>query len=113
MVQLLMLHSPIDRGREVVCDQCCFRNHKCSEFAYFYFPNPEYPPDHVTQNVSDLKVGVSDINTEIISGANDQFVLHNNQGFEPGEDNNFEIVKDFIESRSPMPDLKDKIHAIW
>jgi hypothetical protein len=76
------------------------------------FRIPEYPPDNVAQNVSDLNAGISDINTEIISG-NGLVVVHYSQGFEPGEDNNFEIVKNFIESRSAMPDLKDKIHAIW
>jgi len=64
-------------------------------------------------NVSDSKAGVSDINTEIISDDNEQFVLHDSQGFEPGEVDNFEIVKNFIESRSAMPDIKDKVHAIW
>ena len=63
--------------------------------------------------MSDSKAGVSNINTEIISGDNEQFVLHDSQGFEPGEVNNFEIVKNFIERRSAMPDIKDKIHAIW
>jgi len=62
-------------------------------------------------NVSDSKAGVSDINTEIISGDNEQFVLHDSQGSEPGEVKNFEILKNFI--RSAMPDVKDKIHAIW
>jgi predicted GTPase len=66
-----------------------------------------------TANVSEFKAGVSDINTEIISGDNDQFVLHDSQGFEPGEDDNLEIVKNFIQSRSAMPDIKDNIHAIW
>jgi hypothetical protein len=113
MVQLLMSRPLIDRGREVICDQCCFRDHACSEFADLYFRNPKSLPDNVMQNVSDLNTGVSDINTEIISGDNEQFILHDSQGFEPGEDNNFEIVKNFIETRNVMPDLKDKIHAIW
>jgi hypothetical protein len=56
---------------------------------------------------------MSDINTEIISGDNEQFVLHDSQGFEPGEDSNYEIVKNFIKNRSAMPDIKDRIHAIW
>lgn len=65
------------------------------------------------QTVSKLKAGVSDINTEIISEDNDQFVLHDSQGFEPGEDNNFDIVRKFIEKRSAEPHVKDQIHAIW
>jgi hypothetical protein len=57
--------------------------------------------------------GVSDINTEIIPPDNDYFVLHDSQGFEHGEGTNFATVKDFIERRSAMPEVKDKIHAIW
>lgn len=65
------------------------------------------------QTVSKLKAGVSDINTEIISEDNDQFVLHDSQGFEPGEDNNFDLVRKFIEKRSAEHHVKDQIHAIW
>jgi hypothetical protein len=58
------------------------------------------------------KAGVSDINHEIIPPDNEHFVLHDSQGFEPGEEDNFQIVRNFIESRGTMPDIKDKIHAI-
>jgi hypothetical protein len=57
--------------------------------------------------------GKSEINTEILSEDNDQFVLHDSQGLEPGEVENLEIVQRFIERRSKMPDIKDKLHAIW
>jgi len=63
--------------------------------------------------VSEFKAGVSDINKEIISDDNEQFVLHDSQGFEPGEEDNFQIVKNLMESRNSMPDIKDKIHVIW
>jgi len=59
------------------------------------------------------KAGVAEINTEIIPTNNEYFVLHDSQGFEHGEGDNFSIVKDFIETRSAMPDVKDQIHAIW
>jgi hypothetical protein len=54
------------------------------------------------------KAGVSNINTEIIPHNNKHFVLHDSQGFEPGEEDNFEIVGDFIKSRDALPDIKDK-----
>jgi len=56
---------------------------------------------------------VADINTEIIPTNNEYFVLHDSQGFEHGEGDNFSIVKEFIETRSAMTDVKDQIHAIW
>jgi len=59
------------------------------------------------------KAGVSDINTEIIPPKNDFFVLHDSQGFEHGEGDNFSTVKNFIKTRSTMSDVKDQIHAIW
>jgi len=63
--------------------------------------------------VSHGKAGVADINTEIIPTNNEYFVLHDSQGFEHGEGDNFSIVKEFIETRSAMTDVKDQIHAIW
>ena len=59
------------------------------------------------------KAGVANIDTEIIPTNNEYFVLHDSQGFEHGEGDNFSIVKDFIEARSAMPEVKDQIHAIW
>ena len=50
---------------------------------------------------------------EIFSKANEQFVLHDSKGFEAGEADNLQIVKDFIKRRNDMPDIKDKLHAIW
>jgi len=63
--------------------------------------------------VSDLVPGVSDIESQILSPANNRFILHDSQGFEPGEVSNFNIVKKFIEKRSREPHIKDQLHAIW
>ncbi|KZP27036.1 hypothetical protein FIBSPDRAFT_886923 [Athelia psychrophila] len=57
--------------------------------------------------------GVCDINTPIISPDNPRFVLHDSQGFEPGETGNLNTVKDFILSRGDGVDLKDRVHAVW
>ncbi|KZP22984.1 hypothetical protein FIBSPDRAFT_700833, partial [Athelia psychrophila] len=64
-------------------------------------------------NVSYGLHGVYDINTPIISPENSRFVVHDSQGFEPGETANLNIVKDFILSRSDNVDLKDRVHAVW
>jgi len=40
-------------------------------------------------------------------------VLHDSQGFEPGEVDNFNKVKTFLDRRAQMPEIKDRLHAIW
>ncbi|KZP27032.1 hypothetical protein FIBSPDRAFT_854364 [Athelia psychrophila] len=57
--------------------------------------------------------GVCDINTPIISPDDPRFVLHDSQGFEPGETGNLKTVRDFILSRGDGVDVKDRVHAVW
>ena len=40
-------------------------------------------------------------------------MLHDSQGFEAGEVENFNKVKDFIDRRRNMPHVKDRLHAVW
>lgn len=63
--------------------------------------------------MSHTNAGKADIEEEIFSEDNQQFVLHDSQGFEAGEEDNLKIVRDFIDKRNRMPDIKDKLHAIW
>ncbi|KAG1719834.1 hypothetical protein EDB19DRAFT_624624 [Suillus lakei] len=64
-------------------------------------------------HVSEHSRGEADINTEFIAPENERFVLHDSQGFEAGDSSIFAVAKDFIYRRRKMPELKDKIHAIW
>ena len=57
--------------------------------------------------------GVCDITTQIYSPGNPRFVLHDSQGFEPGESANLVKVKDFIQSHSKGVPLKDRVHVVW
>ncbi|KAG1722125.1 hypothetical protein EDB19DRAFT_469910 [Suillus lakei] len=57
--------------------------------------------------------GEANIDHEFISPENKRFVLHDSKGFEPGEEDNFKIVRDFINRRREMPDLKNQLHAVW
>ncbi|KAG2134597.1 uncharacterized protein EDB93DRAFT_1107293 [Suillus bovinus] len=57
--------------------------------------------------------GEASIDHEFISPQNDRFVLHDSKGFEPGEIDNLKVVRDFIERRRVMPDLKNRLHAVW
>ena len=54
------------------------------------------------QNVSHAGSGLSNINTAIIAGENGRFVLHDSQGFEHGEGENFKEVVDFLKARKDM-----------
>ncbi|KAJ8588884.1 hypothetical protein M405DRAFT_792377 [Rhizopogon salebrosus TDB-379] len=63
--------------------------------------------------ISNFERGEANIDTELISAQNDKFVLHDSKGFEPGDGGNVNAVREFIERRGSMPDLKDQLHAIW
>lgn len=65
------------------------------------------------QTVAHEQAGVSNIRQEIVSEQNPRFVLHDSQGFAAGETNNFDVIEEFIHERARMPELKDKLHAIW
>ncbi|KAN0111660.1 hypothetical protein V8E52_008221 [Russula decolorans] len=38
-------------------------------------------------------------------------LLHDSEGFEPGQDAKFNTVKDFIEDRSKRPDFSERLHS--
>ena len=63
--------------------------------------------------MSHSEAGVSNINTAIIASENGRFVLHDSQGFEHGEGDNFEKVVDFLKARKDMPNVRDQVHAVW
>ncbi|KAI9433107.1 hypothetical protein H4582DRAFT_2082560 [Lactarius indigo] len=66
-----------------------------------------------TAPVSHLVVGQSDIRREYVSPRNTKFVLHDSEGFEPGDLTKFDIVCDFILERSKMGNPEDRVHGIW
>jgi hypothetical protein len=53
------------------------------------------------------------IDTEFIPPQNNRFVLHDSEGFEAGEEHNVDIVRQFIERRGNMPNLEERLHAVW
>jgi predicted GTPase len=63
--------------------------------------------------VSHEDPGKADINFGFCPSDNDRFILHDSEGFEPGEDVKLNTVKHFIEQRRHEPQLKDRLHAIW
>ncbi|KAJ7015957.1 hypothetical protein C8F04DRAFT_1168290, partial [Mycena alexandri] len=63
--------------------------------------------------VADKVRGTCNIENEITSEQNPRFVLHDSMGFEPGQTQNYETAKVFLESRGEGAALKDRVHAIW
>ncbi|KAJ6447859.1 hypothetical protein C8R45DRAFT_1115655 [Mycena sanguinolenta] len=63
--------------------------------------------------VSHRTPGVHDIDKPFSFPKNDRIIIHDSQGFEPGEEGNIQTVSDFIHRRSKMPALADQLHAIW
>ncbi|KDQ07609.1 hypothetical protein BOTBODRAFT_598199 [Botryobasidium botryosum FD-172 SS1] len=62
---------------------------------------------------SNLISGVSDVNEELTSPANDRIVLHDSPGFEPGEVENYDTITEFINGRVSQSHIKNRLHAIW
>ncbi len=113
MLVRLPLRSASDRCWEIISDQQCLRCHSsCASILSDVFLFLTANLFHL-KSVSKRKPGVHDINFEIESKDNAHFVVHDSQGFEPGEEQNFNIVTNFIEERKRKPELKDKLHAIW
>ncbi|KAJ7640907.1 hypothetical protein B0H17DRAFT_1216470 [Mycena rosella] len=63
--------------------------------------------------VSHRTPGVHNIDKPFSFPQNDRIIIHDSQGFEPGEEGNIQTVSDFIDRRSKMPALADQLHAIW
>ncbi|KAG1802405.1 hypothetical protein EV424DRAFT_1494455 [Suillus variegatus] len=62
--------------------------------------------------IADDKPGEANIDRELISTRNERFVLHDSKGFEPGDEDNLEIVRDFIDRRRKMSP-EHQLHAVW
>jgi hypothetical protein len=59
-------------------------------------------------------VGKSEIEKEFTSDENEFIVLHDSEGFEPGDNKTFGIVREFLKDRrNPSLPLKDQLHAMW
>ena len=66
-----------------------------------------------TQLAEHDKRGEAIIETPLYSKSNERFVLHDSNGFEPGENDNLQSVKAFIESRKTHKDIREQLHAVW
>jgi hypothetical protein len=67
----------------------------------------------IRKHVSHDGPGEADINVGFCPNDNDRFILHDSEGFEPGEVGKLNTVKNFIQDRRNRPDLSERLHAIW
>lgn len=73
-------------------------------------------PSHIWDRANCLilhKRGVHDIEKKLEFKDNKLFIVHDSEGFEAGQENEFEVVVNFIRSRSLEKNLNDRLHAIW
>jgi len=64
--------------------------------------------------VSQYEVGKAEIEKEFSSDENEFLLLHDSEGFEPGDTKTFDVVSKFLTDRRDqnLP-LKDQLHAVW
>ncbi|KAJ7788668.1 hypothetical protein B0H13DRAFT_1936560 [Mycena leptocephala] len=66
------------------------------------------------KSISHSASGKADITQPITPPENDRFILHDSMGFEHGASEEFNIAKDFLESRSgDKLALEERVHVIW
>jgi hypothetical protein len=57
--------------------------------------------------------GEHDIEDELIFTKHDGYVFHDSRGFESGNEEELEIVQEFVRRRSQERSLNNRLHAIW
>ncbi|KAG6330764.1 hypothetical protein ID866_8326 [Astraeus odoratus] len=62
---------------------------------------------------SDDRPGKANIDVPLTSPANERFVLHDSNGFEPGEGDNLAAVESFIKKYRNQTAVGSQLHAIW
>ncbi|KAF8351788.1 hypothetical protein F5887DRAFT_2985 [Amanita rubescens] len=68
---------------------------------------------HAAFNTPLASAGIADVNEEIKSTNNKDLILHDSQGYEPGNVEKFQILEEFITERCQKKDIAEKLHAIW
>lgn len=59
------------------------------------------------------KRGTHDIEREMEFENNELFIVHDSEGFEAGQEDEFHVVVNFIHSRARQKNINDRLHAIW
>lgn len=59
------------------------------------------------------KRGIHNIEKEMEFKDNKLFIVHDSEGFEAGQEDEFQVVVNFIHARSLKKNINDRLHAIW
>jgi hypothetical protein len=65
------------------------------------------------QNVEHDRAGAANIYKGIISPHNKHLIFHDSQGYEPGDREKFNILKNFITEQTKKQSPTEQLHAIW
>ncbi|KAF8736319.1 hypothetical protein AX14_000496 [Amanita brunnescens Koide BX004] len=59
------------------------------------------------------QAGTAKINEEFSSPYNKHLIIHDSEGYEPGNDEKFDVLEKFITGRSHQEPFSERLHAIW
>ena len=104
----MLLQSGLEKSSLI--NECLGVTEAVRPLSYLGKSAPEAYP---SQNASHSNAGISTINTAIIAKENGRFVLHDSQGFEHVEGENFKNVIDFLKDRKDTPNVRGQVHAVW
>ena len=60
-----------------------------------------------------LKKGIHDIEKEIEFESNSKIIAHDSEGFEAANRAEVDVVCKFIDGRSQVEDINQKLHLVW
>ena len=59
------------------------------------------------------QAGTAKINEEFSSPYNKRLIIHDSEGYEPGNKEKFDVLDKFIIERSQRKPITERLHAIW
>ena len=65
------------------------------------------------KDVQHDRAGSANINKGITSPHNKHLILHDSQGYEPGDKGKFDILEHFITEQTKKQSPAERLHAIW
>jgi len=60
-----------------------------------------------------MQRGYHDIEKEIEFEGNSKITAHDSEGFEAGQQNEVDVVRNFIDRRSQESDINQRLHLVW
>ena len=63
--------------------------------------------------IQQTQAGTAKINDEFTSPINKDVIIHDSEGYEPGDKEKFDVLEKFITKRSNPEPINERLHAIW